>query len=257
MAQGKKYHFLPDILLVCFVLVYTLGAFLFSRHDSYYDMYKLAGKDSISFEKAQVVSVDTDTVSEHKTQKGLFTGSQELSVKLLSGTKTGTIYRITNYLNYDASYRLHTGDTVIVSVNSTGDGKTVNTFVNVPYRTPWLALFASGVIILLCVIGGQKGFRAALGICFTITSILFVFIPLLYRGISPVPASLLLAAVTASVTLFLTGGTGKKTMVAVTGTLVCLILAVGVQSVFCRLPAFPDIHSAIPTHCWKLPHIQD
>ncbi|MCK9171103.1 MAG: YibE/F family protein [Treponema sp.] len=226
---------ISDIVLAVLIILYTTCTMLISRHTSYYDIYKLSGRDSVSFEKAVVTAVSSEKLENHSVQKGMVTGIQNLTVRILSGQYAGKVVPFTNYLNYDTSYRFTRGNHLIVSVNATGDKKIFHVFVSTPDRLPVLCLFAILIIILLCTAGGRQGFRSVLAIVFTLSSILFVFIPLVYRGIQPAGTAVLLAAVTAGITLPLTGGTGRKTAAAAAGTLVCLSLAAGVQTVFCRL----------------------
>lgn len=226
---------ISDIVLAVLVVSYTACVLLVSRHTSYYDIYKLSGRDSVSFEKAVVTAVSSEKLENHSRQKGMVTGFQELTVRILTGQYAGKIVSVTNYLNYDTSYRFAPGKHLIVSVNATADGKSLHVFVSTPDRLFILCLFAVLIVLLLCAAGGRQGFRSVLAIIFTLSSILFVFVPLVYRGIPPAGAAVLLAAVTAGITLPLTGGTGRKTAAATAGTLICLCLAAGVQAVFCRL----------------------
>ncbi len=50
------------------------------------------------------------------------------------------------------------------------------------YRSPVLYLLAALFLALLWLIGGKKGLRSALGLIFTFCCILWLFLPLLYRG---------------------------------------------------------------------------
>jgi uncharacterized membrane protein len=226
---------ISDIVLAVLVISYTVCTLLVSRHTSYYDIYKLSGSDSVSFEKAVVEAVTSEKLENHAGQKGMITGFQELTVRILTGKYAGVTVPVTNYLNYDTNYRFLPGRHLIVSVNATSDGKKIHVFVSTPDRLFILCLFAVLIVLLLCAAGGRQGFRSVLAIIFTLSSILFVFIPLVYHGTAPGGAAVLLAAVTAGITLPLTGGTDRKTAAAVTGTLVCLCIASGVQTVFCRL----------------------
>lgn len=232
-TPGKLW--ISDIVLAVLVLCYSAGTLIASRHTSYYDIYKLSGKDKVSFEKAVVVSVTSEKLQNHPEQKGMVTGFQELTVRILTGQYTGKTVPVTNYLNYDTSYRFTPGKHLIVSVNAASDTKTFHVFVSTPDRLPFLGLFAVITALLLCAAGGRQGFRSVLAIVFTLASVLFVFIPLVYRGVPPSGAAVLLGAITAGITLPLTGGPGRKTAAAAAGTLVCLCLAAGVQEVFCRL----------------------
>lgn len=237
------------------LIAYIALAYGISRHQAYYDPYSLSGNDKISFEKAKVVSVDTENIKKDETHPELLVGSQNITVCILTGAYQGKSYHITNNLNYDTNYDLKAGQTIIVSVSVTGDGKTININVNSPNRTPYLYFMAAFFILLLCCIGGKNGFKSVIAIGFTMTSVVFVFVPLLYIGISPAAAALIFAAVTASVTLLLVGGFEWKSLVAILGTVGGVAVSAGIEAAFNALTAtsgytFSDTDSllAISSH---------
>ena len=222
-------------LALCLLIAYVFAAYAVSRHVAYYDPYSLPGNDKISFEKAKVVSVDSEEVKKDEKHPELLVGSQDITVSLLTGGRKGSAYRTVNNLNYDTNYYVRPGRTVIVSVSETGDGKTVNVNVNSPDRTPFLCLMAGAFILLLCVVGGRSGFKSVLAIGFTVTSAVFIFVPLLYYGMPPAAAALIFAAVTACVTLFLVGGFERKSLVAILGTVGGVAAASGIEALFTAL----------------------
>src|SRR5574344_2049056 len=227
--------FIIDSALAVLIALYTAGAFLLSRHASYYDIYKLSGNDSVSFEKARVLSVDSEQLEPHPHQRGLVTGTQNLTVEILTGTEAGHVLPVVNYLNYDTNFKLHAGSRIIVSVNKTANGRTIHVYVNSPERIVPLIVFALITALLLCITGGRQGIHSLLALIFSVVNILFVFVPLVCKGIHPVGASLLLAAVTVCVTLPLTGGLERKTAAAIIGTLVCLCISAAIQALFFAL----------------------
>lgn len=230
----KKY--IPKIwksgVMLLLLIAYVAFAYMISRHTAYYDPYSLSGNDSITFEKAKVTSIVSENIKHDEKHPELLIGSQDVTVNLLSGQLQGKNFSIVNNLNYDTNYYLKTGQTVIVSVSATGDGKTVNINVNSPDRIPYLYLMAAVFIFLLCVIGGRRGFRSVVAIGFTMTSVIFIFVPLLYNGVSPAIAAWILAAVTACVTLFLIGGLERKSLVAVLGTIGGVAVSTGIELIF-------------------------
>jgi len=137
-------RFIIDSALAVLIALYTAGAFLLSRHASYYDIYKLSGSDSVSFEKARVLSVDSEQLEPHPHQRGLVTGTQNLTVKILTGTEAGHVLSVVNYLNYDTNFKLHADSRIIVSVNKTASGRTIHVYVNSP-ESDRRTLFRAGM----------------------------------------------------------------------------------------------------------------
>lgn len=237
------------------LIAYIVLAYGLSRHQAYYNPYRLSGHDTISFEAVKVVSVDSENVKHDEKHPELLVGSQNVTITVLTGAYRGKSYRITNNLNYDVNYYLKAGQTAVVSVSATGDGKTVNINVNTPNRTPYLYLMAALFVLLLCLVGGKKGFRSVLAIGFTVTSVIFVFVPLLYRGVPPEAAVLIFSAVTSCVTLLLVGGFEWKSLIAILGTFGGVLLSAGIELVFTSLTGtsgytFSDTESllAISSH---------
>lgn len=220
MYKTKINSIIKTLVLVFALLTYVICAFAFSRHSSYYQMYGSANGNRISYEKACVISVDAQNIESDKHYKNMVLGSQQLTIRILTGEYKGKEMKITNGLNYDTNYLLKPGSNIIISVNTAvnGKNKTVNVFLYSPSREIWLYVLIGIFVISLCLIGGRRGFKSVIGIIFTISSVIFIFIPLIYNGFSPVSASLILALFTTIVTLLLTAGLEIKTFSAILGT---------------------------------------
>lgn len=219
-------------ILLLLLIAYILTAYTVSRHSAYYNPYSLSGNDKITFEKAKVASVDSEQVKRDTTHPELLVGSQNITVEILTGEYRGKSYQIVNNLNYDTNYDLKPGQSIIVSVSVTGDGQTININPNSPDRAPFLYAMAALFVILLCLIGGKRGFKSVIAIGFTVTSVIFLFVPLLYDGVSPVAAALILAVVTSCVTLTLVGGVERKSLVAILGTIGGVAVSAGIEVLF-------------------------
>lgn len=226
---------LRSALLLVILTSYVALAFLLSRHTAYYNPYHLAGGDTIAFEKAKIVSVAAESFNKDQKHPDLLVGSQNVTALVLTGKYGGRRFDLVNNLNYDTNYLLHAGQTVVVSISASGDGKTVSVNFNSPDRTGFLYLMAGLFALLLCAVGGRRGFRSVVAIVFTLTSVFFIFVPLLYRGVAPAAAAVLLAAVVSCVTLPLTGGLEWKSLVAILGTAAGVAIAALTELVFSAL----------------------
>ena len=80
--------------------------------------------------------------------------------------------------------------------------------------------------------GGKQGVKASGGLILTFLCILFVYLPLVYRGWSPFWVSVLVCVVTTVATLYLIGGPTRKTAVATLGTVAGVIIAGFAATVF-------------------------
>nr|WP_233452865.1 YibE/F family protein [Caproicibacter fermentans] len=87
-------------------------------------------------------------------------------------------------------------------------------------------------VLLLCFVGGKRGFQSVVAIGFTMTSVIFIFVPLLYHGLSPAAAVLIFSAATSCVTLPLVGGIERKTLIAILGTIGGVAVSAGIAQIF-------------------------
>ena len=223
------------IVPIVILAVYIVLAVLFSEHTPIYNPYSSGAGGEIHYEKAEVVSISEQLISPSGFA-GLSVGRQVVEVRIESGAYQGRTFQVDNALNYDTNFVLHQGQNVIVSVNtSTGNKSVINVYMFAPYRFTALLVLIGLFLAAICIVGGWRGFRAVLGIIFTLTTVLFIFVPLLFHGVPCVEATMILAAVTSCVTLFLVGGFCNKSLAAVLGTIAGVAVSVVIMLIFSRI----------------------
>lgn len=226
------------------LLVYIALAVLFSQHTPIYNPYSSGAGGEIHYEKGTIVAINEQKITPSGFP-GLYTGRQTVIVRMGSGQYKGEQFQVNNALNYDTNFVLHTGQDVVISVNtSTGDKSVINVYMYAPYRVIPLLVLIGIFIAAICFVGGWRGFRSLLGIIFTLTTVLFIFIPLLFHGVPSVAATIVLVAVTSCVTLFLVGGFSRKSLSAVLGTVAGVLISVIVMLVFSRILGISGYTSA-------------
>ncbi|MBP1736387.1 MAG: Integral rane protein [Oscillospiraceae bacterium] len=209
---------IPVILCIAFALfVIWLNAV---------EKTELVSRSGQTFEKGVV----TEILQDNLQSDGSRLGQQTLRVELLTGEKAGEELITTS----SAGYLFGAGCTVgmkVVVIQSVAGDNTVTTIYSQD-REGAIFLFAAAYLLVLCLVGGKQGIKGALGLVFTGFCILFVYLPMVYRGCSPFWTAVLLCAVTAVATLYLIGGPGRKTMVAVAGTIAGVVSAGLAATVF-------------------------
>jgi len=217
--------------IVAALCLYAGFALYIASHTEVYRLYRSSGQASVRYERATVLAVEGEELEVDSAHGGLITGYQDILIRITSGDRSGTELRIENILNYTTHFLLKKGDAVIVHVD-TADAEHFTVSVYSVDRAPALGLLALLFVAALCGIGGRRGFRSLLGMAFTLVSIVFLFIPLLYRGLSPALASAVMAGATAAVSLFLLGGISAKSLSAVAGCLAGIAIATVLALVF-------------------------
>jgi uncharacterized membrane protein len=115
------------------------------------------------------------------------------------------------------------GGKVVAIVSLAGDSQMVTVY-SVNRALPIYA-FIGFFLLSLCVIGGKKGMKSAGALIFTMVCIVYLFLPMLVRGISPFLAASITAVVTVTVSLSLIGGLNRKTLAAILGTFFGVVIA--------------------------------
>ena len=215
MAFLRKYR--RHLIILLITVLFALFLIRFNDIDRI-GLYSSEGK---TFEKARVVEI----LKDNKTESGNQIGNQIVSLELLSGKFKGNIVEAVSSSSYLYGAHCEAGMRVIAEVNESDDSLYVTVYSQ--DRTWILYAIVLLFLITLCVIGGKQGFRSAVALVFTFVCIVFLFLPMIYRGISPIFSAVLVAVLTTFVTMYLIGGLSGKSVTAMTGT----VAGVGISAV--------------------------
>ena len=163
---------------------------------------------------------------------------QTIKVEILQGSKKDTVITVVNdYLSLkkgEVFYLVHTTNSL--------EGRDTYS-VSEPYRLPVVLFFVGLFIFLVFLFGGIQGMRGLLSLGGSLVLILYVLIPGVLQGYSPVLVSLGVASLIIILGSFVTHGFNKTTASAVIGMIVT-ILVTGVLAYvavyWSRLSGFSD-----------------
>ena len=186
----------------------------------------LVSREGQTFEKGVVTEILQDNVQ----PDGSRVGEQVVRVLMKTGGLKGREIETTSSSGFLFGAPCTVGMKVVVMQSLAGD--TVVSSVYAQDREFQILAFAALYLLALCLIGGWQGAKGALGLIFTFGCILWVYLPLVYRGWSPFWSAVLVCAVTAVVTLWLVGGPTRKTLVATAGTVAGVVMAGVAASLF-------------------------
>ena len=209
------------IIIRVVVVVVCLAAFIIAA-----DRLRVTDKEPIvttlgySYENAKVIEVVEDNLS----PDGVRVGYQMLKVQLTSGEYKGEIVNATSAEGNLFGAVCKKGDSVVVHMSVSGDSKNVSVYSK--DRIVAVAAFVGIFLLLICVIGGKNGVKSVIGLVFTFVAIFMIYIPLIYRGFSPFWAAVIITIITTIVTMYLISGIAVKTLCAILGTVIGVLLAV-------------------------------
>lgn len=203
------------------ILLVTAAFALFLYQYNQIERVGLYDTEGKTFERARVVKI----LKDNTTESGNQIGNQTVTLELLTGDYRGNTVEAVSSSSYLYGAHCEEGMRVIAEVNVSNDSLYVTVF---SYDRTWM-LYAIVLLFLitLCVIGGKQGFHSAVALVFTFVCIVFLFLPMIYRGISPILAAVVVAVLTTFVTMYLIGGISSKSVTSMIGT----IAGVGISAI--------------------------
>lgn len=214
------------------------GLLIFANYDK--PGYFTDVDSGIEYETAKVVEVIEDNTQVDETTEGILRGSYKYKVEILTGRYKGEVEEITNYLSYKYNVVVGEGDTLSVRIDTTGENEYTVSVYNYD-RTKLIIGLVALFCLAVCVIGGKQGIKAILGLAFTFISIIFILVPLVLKGYSPIGSTVVIIAVTTVLSFILIGGIQAKTVSAFLGSMTGVILAAVIAYVageLCHISGF-------------------
>ena len=202
---------IPVVLLAAFVI--------FTVYINQVDKVALVNREGQTFEKGVVTEILQDNLQPNGTR----VGEQRVLVRLTTGVRAGQELETTSASGYLFGAGCTVGMRVVVMQSVAGDSTITSVYSQ---DREWVIYaFAAAYLVVLCLVGGKQGVKGALGLVFTFFCILFVYLPLVYRGLSPFWVSVFICVITTLVTMYLIGGPTRKTLVATGGTVAGVVIA--------------------------------
>lgn len=163
--------------------------------------YRRFVTDTLRYERATVEEVVAEELSESALNTGQQLGQQTLRVRLPDGQEI----TVENYLTDVHNVLVKAGQKVIICVDAPENVEPYYTVYNYD-RLPGLLMLGGVFLALMLLVGGRKGFDAALAILFTLLFLLRVTLPCIYSGASPLLYGFITVVLSAAVTLLLLHG---------------------------------------------------
>ena len=182
-----------------------------------------------TFAKATVMNV----LQDNETKDGIYIGRQLVKLKITSGKWKGKTMEADSSSAYLYGAHCKKGSKVIALV-SEANGSFSASVYSVD-REMQVYLIIAIFLLTLIIIGGKQGFASVIGLAFTAICILFLFLPMIYKGHSPILSAVFVVALTTIVTMYLVGGVSGKTAVAIIGTISGVLISALFAFLFCKM----------------------
>jgi len=150
---------------------------------------------------------------------------QSLQAKILEGEEKGEI------VTFDNEYTpLDKDDIFYLSSTTTVDGQHFYGVYD-PDRMPVLLFFVILFITLVLIFGGIQGLRGILSLALSLLVIIFVLLPGMLHGFSPLLVSIAVSSIIIIIGSYITHGFNKTTSTAVIGMIVTVVVT-GIMAYF-------------------------
>jgi uncharacterized membrane protein len=149
-------------------------------------------------------------------------------MELLTGPDKGTRVLLNNFVTRTDNKPASVGTKMIVnSYDGFQTGMISSYSREIPSYILGLIFFAA-----VALIGRRKGLKALFALAFTLVCVLFLFVPMLLRGVNPVVASSVVVVLSTAVTLLALNGLSPKTIIAGASCILCTFIAGGIALAF-------------------------
>lgn len=207
------------IVWAVFMICFSIGLYFLN---STLDYNKPEDKPvGIEYAKAEVINIVSEELAPDPDFNYINIGKQMLELKVLNGENKGKIITALNYIGRVDNKPARIGSKYIISTYD----DFVTTFIVNYSREASVYLLLLIFMVVVIFIGRLKGIKSLFSLAFTMVCVIFLFIPLIIRGINPIIASIIIAILSTAVTMISLNGISKKTLVACLSCVLCTAIA--------------------------------
>ncbi|HHX62860.1 MAG TPA: YibE/F family protein [Epulopiscium sp.] len=218
MNKKREYALIIGVLATIFGMIY-MSKLIFPTNFIQERIYK-----GLSYESAQVVSIEKDKLQEDHKLEYIEVGYQDIELKIVEGKYKNQTFQVRNAVSRLYNTKVKVGTKVVAMLHEEdGELQGIDVYT---YKRNHVVI---GLIFIFCFliifVGKMKGLKSVLALFFTLTTILYLMVPMLFRGVSPVLAATITSLIVTVVTMYLLNGKTKKTLVATIGTVSGVVIA--------------------------------
>ena len=214
------------ILAIFVCLVTAVLAFMPSVSVSFQSLVS----DTVSYISGTVLEVVEEDLTPSDLKGGPQLGEQTLTIEL----KDGSQITLTNYLTNTHNILAREGMRVVVCVDAPENVEPYYTLYQYD-RSVGLGVAVAIFLLLMLLVGGEKGFYATLALAFSLVFLLKITVPVIYSGGSPILSGLAMVLVSTAVTVFLIYGLSPRGVLGIGVVLAGEFVACGLFLLFSLL----------------------
>ena len=194
-------------LIFCVIVIANSGFFTVKRGDDF------------TTQRGRVLATDDSNLLPDPYVDNMLTGTQVLKVEILTGSFKGQVF---DYVENKLSplFNNYATKNIVMLFNIRSEDGVAQRVDIFGYSRDFLIYALIGLFLLLLVaIGRKKGLYSAIGLLFTLITVIFFMIPFILRGHSPILMAILTAAFTSVFSIFMVGGVSLRSAASICGIL--------------------------------------
>ena len=179
----KIFNELKENRVVIIIMLITIIAAGFFNQYLAKD-YSRVNNDSTDFVSGKIVEITSSNL-EYDQDLKINLGKQVVVVEILEGKSAGKRVEIDNYLTAAHNVEVAIGSKVIISADEPDGIDSYYTVYNFD-RGLGMIIFTCVLLLVIIAIGRGKGVKAILGLAYTLYLVIFLLLPTVFSGYSPV-----------------------------------------------------------------------
>lgn len=215
------------------LIVIAVSIFIILVSNKIFEININGGKNKENFEypKAKVLKVNKEMLTPDPNFKNIKLGYQDIEIEILNGKYKNQKFNIRNSVSRMYNIRVKEGMTVIAGIY-TKDGEISDTAIYSYRRGNIILILILILFAVMIAVGNVKGLKSFTMIFFDAVMILYLTVPLAYKGLNPILSSILTAIIIAALNMFMINGKSKKTNAAIISTVTTVIISAMLSYIF-------------------------
>lgn len=208
-------------MVIMIMLVTLIFSVIFQNF--YVKNYSRVNNSTVDFVSAEVLDIEKNDI-EYNENLQIYLGHQVLNIRILEGKNKGNEIVIDNYLTAAHNVNVSKGSKVIISADEP-DGIAPYYSVYQFDRQIGISIFILVLFFFMICIGKEKGIKSIVGLGYTLYFIVYILLPTVFSGWSPIVMTIMTIICSTAVTLLLLNGESQKTYSAVFSTILGICLS--------------------------------
>ena len=179
---------------------------------------------NLDYEIAKVIEVKGEVLKPDPKLSTVDIGYQDIKIEILNGKYAGQKFDIRNGVSRIYNIKVKPGMEVVAGIY-TDKGQISQVAIYSHKRSQVIYWLVAIFCIVIVAVGRLKGFKSLVALFFTGITVIFLMIPLIFRGVNPILAAIITAILTTSAMMLLIGDSKEKIYAATLGAVLGVIAA--------------------------------